>query len=84
MYVSSMYATFRNTEIDISRGNFIIGSSNKDIMLITASLGKKDYKNSYKLAKSATVKHPNNPDAWNYLGFSSRKLGKYDESEVRL
>ena len=41
-------------------------------MLITASLGKKDYKNSYKLAKNATVKYPNNADAWNYLGFSSR------------
>ena len=65
-----------------SSSNYGSNSANKDIMLITASLGKKDYENSYKLAKSATVKHPNNPDAWNYLGFSSRKLGKYDESEV--
>ena len=50
-------------------------------MLITVSLSKKDYENSYKLAKNATLTYPDNPDAWNYLGFSSRKLGKYDESE---
>ena len=65
-----------------SSSSYSSNSSNEDIMLITASLNKKDYKNSYKLAKNATVNHPNNADAWNYLGFSSRKLGKYDESEV--
>tara|TARA_Y100001954_G_C15571660_1_gene483799 strand:- start:230 stop:727 length:498 start_codon:yes stop_codon:yes gene_type:complete len=65
-----------------SSSSYSSNSSNEDIMLITASLNKKDYKNSYKLAKNATVNQPNNADAWNYLGFSSRKLGKYDESEV--
>jgi len=54
----------------------------KDIKLITVSLGKNDYESGYKLAKKATELYPNNPDAWNYLGFSSRKLGKYDESEM--
>tara|TARA_B100001250_G_C19528302_1_gene669148 strand:- start:134 stop:679 length:546 start_codon:yes stop_codon:yes gene_type:complete len=53
----------------------------KYIKLITVPLGKNDYESSYELAKKATELYPNNPDAWNYLGFSSRKLGKYDESE---
>ena len=65
-----------------SSSSYSSNSSNEDIMLITASLNKKDYKNSYELAKNATVNYPDNADAWNYLGFSSRKLGKYDESEV--
>ena len=40
-------------------------------MLITASLGK-TLQEQLQISQHM-VKHPNNPDAWNYLGFSSRK-----------
>ena len=36
---------------------------------------------AYFLSKNAVLKYPDNPDAWNFLGFSSRKLNKYDESK---
>ena len=49
---------------------------------ITIALSKNDYENGYSLSKFASSKYPNNADAWNYLGFASRKLGKYEESEV--
>ena len=77
-YSSSSYGSGSN---DSDAGIVPLTPEQEDIMLITVSLGKKDYESSYKLAKSATLTYPDNPDAWNYLGFSSRKLGKYDESE---
>ena len=54
----------------------------KSMKTITIALSKNDYENGYSLSKFASSKYPNNADAWNYLGFSSRKLGKYEESEV--
>ena len=54
----------------------------KSMKTITTALSKNDYENGYSLSKLASSKYPNNADAWNYLGFSSRKLGKYEESEV--
>ena len=54
----------------------------KDMKSITIALSKNDYENGYSLSKVASNKYPKNADAWNYLGFSSRKLGKYDESET--
>ena len=77
-YSSSSYGSGSN---DSGTTTVPLTPEQKDIMLITVSLSKEDYENSYKLAKNATLTHPDNPDAWNYLGFSSRKLGKYDESE---
>ena len=77
-YGSSNYGSGSN---DSGTSTVPLTQEQKDIMLITVSLSKEDYENSYKLAKNATLTHPDNPDAWNYLGFSSRKLGKYDESE---
>ena len=77
-YSSSNYGSGSN---DSGTSTVPLTPEQKDIMLITVSLGKENYENSYKLAKNATLTYPDNPDAWNYLGFSSRKLGKYDESE---
>ena len=45
-------------------------------------MSKDNYESGYNLSKAASNLYPKNADAWNYLGFSSRKLGKYEESEV--
>lgn len=40
------------------------------------------YANAIKLLKKVVKKDARNADAWNYLGFSNRKLEKYDASLV--
>jgi tetratricopeptide (TPR) repeat protein len=54
----------------------------KSIKTITIALSKDNYESGYNLSKAASNQYPKNADAWNYLGFSSRKLGKYEESET--
>ena len=78
---SNSYAAGSYSDSSDSSSSSTLTKVEKDIKLITVSLGKNDFESSYKLAKKATELYPKNPDAWNYLGFSSRKLGKYDESE---
>ena len=39
------------------------------------------YESAYKKLFDAIKKDKNNPDILNYLGFTSRKMGKYDEAE---
>ena len=39
------------------------------------------YNNAYKKLVTANNEDKNNPDILNYLGFSLRKMGKYDEAE---
>ncbi len=48
--------------------------------------GKKDnaqkkYKKAFKLLIKANKKNPNKPDTLNYLGFTSRKLGDFENGE---
>ena len=62
--------------------NSPLTKEDKSMRNITKALSKNDYENGYSLSKIASSKYPENADAWNYLGFSSRKLGKYEESEV--
>ena len=79
---SNSYAAGSYSDSSDTSSSPILTKAEQDIKLITVSLGNNDYESGYKLAKKATELYPNNPDAWNYLGFSSRKLGKYDESEM--
>jgi len=41
---------------------------------------KGDYKQAIVLLQDIVAKKPNNADAWNYIGFSHRKLGQMDEA----
>lgn len=34
------------------------------------------------LLHAALKRNPKNPDAWNYLGFATRKLGKFEEAQT--
>ena len=40
----------------------------------------KDYNGAIPLLEGVTETQPNNADAWNYLGFVQRNLGKLDEA----
>ena len=62
--------------------NSPLTKEDKSMRNITKALSKNDYENGYSLSKIASSKYPENANAWNYLGFSSRKLGKYEESET--
>ena len=42
---------------------------------------KKNYQRAQKLLIDSNIKHPNKPDTLNYLGFSTRKLGDYENGE---
>ena len=42
---------------------------------------KKRYKKAFKLLLVSNKKKPNNPDTLNYLGFTSRKLGDFENGE---
>ena len=33
------------------------------------------------ILRSESIKDSNNPDVWNLLGYTSRKIGKYDQAE---
>ena len=61
--------------------NSSLGEEDKEIINIKLTLKMNDYEEAYFLSKNAVLKYPNNPDAWNFLGFSSRKLKKYGESK---
>ena len=61
--------------------NNILSEEEKEINKIKLSLKLSDHEKAYFLSKNAVLKYPDNPDAWNFLGFSSRKLNKYDESK---
>ena len=34
------------------------------------------------LLQAALKRNPKNPDAWNYLGFTTRKLGNFDDAQT--
>ena len=42
---------------------------------------KKNYQKAQKLLIDSNIKYPNKPDTLNYLGFSTRKLGDYENGE---
>ena len=42
---------------------------------------KKRYEKAQKLLLKSNVKKPNKPDTLNYLGFTTRKLGDYENGE---
>ena len=42
---------------------------------------KKNYQRAQKLLIDSNIKHPNKPDTLNYLGFTTRKLGDYENGE---
>ena len=42
---------------------------------------KKKYKKAQKLLLKSNIKKPNKPDTLNYLGFTTRKLGDYENGE---
>ncbi len=39
-----------------------------------------NYKKAIKLFEKVVADNPDNADAWNYLGFSKRKLNRFDEA----
>ncbi len=41
---------------------------------------QKDYQGAIDLLNQVVFRDPKNADAWNYIGFSDRMLGRYDES----
>lgn len=41
---------------------------------------QKDYQGALDLLNQVVVRDPKNANAWNYIGFSDRMLGRYDES----
>ena len=42
---------------------------------------KKNYQKAQKLLIDSNIKHPDKPDTLNYLGFTTRKLGDYENGE---
>tara|TARA_B100000963_G_scaffold148653_1_gene129661 strand:+ start:3364 stop:3855 length:492 start_codon:yes stop_codon:yes gene_type:complete len=42
---------------------------------------KKKYEKAQKLLIKSNIKKPNNPDTLNYLGFSTRKIGDFENGE---
>jgi tetratricopeptide (TPR) repeat protein len=59
-------------------------SSSSPTKFSTAEKAVKDgkYANAIKLLKKVVKQDAQNADAWNYLGFSNRKLEKYDASLI--
>lgn len=53
---------------------------NSDYDKAVAAVKAKDYNEAARLLLSVVEKEPKNADAYNYLGFSYRKLGSYDRS----
>ena len=66
-----------SSQIDVN----ILSKEQKEINKIKSSLELSEHEEAYILSKSAVLNFPDNADAWNFLGFSSRKLNKYDESK---
>jgi tetratricopeptide (TPR) repeat protein len=55
----------------------------KDDTQYSDGVGKvkqKDYQGALDLLNQVVIREPKNADAWNYIGFSDRMLGRYDES----
>ena len=42
-----------------------------------------DYKTAIMLLEQSVRRNPDNPDAWNYLGYSLRKSGRMEEALVK-
>ncbi len=58
-------------------------SKKKDDTQYSSGVNKvkqKDYQGALDLLNQVVVRDPKDADAWNYIGFSDRMLGKYDES----
>ena len=45
---------------------------------------KKLYAQAFKKLEKAYSSDKNNPDILNYMGYTSRKIGKFDQAEKRL
>lgn len=52
------------------------GNFEKGVEAIEAA----NYKKAIKLFKKVVAEKPDNADAWNYLGFSNRKLKQFDQA----
>ena len=59
----------------------LIKSAKKYEQKEKADKAKKNYKKAQKLLIKSNDKNPNNADTLNYLGFTTRKLGDYENGE---
>ena len=59
----------------------LIKSAKKYEQKEKADKAKKNYEKAQKLLIKSNVKKPNNADTLNYLGFTTRKLGDYENGE---
>jgi len=78
----------------LASGAIAAGSGGYDSDVVTTTLAPsklsqavklikvKKYKSAIPLLNAAIAKNAQNADAWNYLGFSNRKIGKYDAAFV--
>ena len=55
-------------------------SANEDFDSGVKSLKSSDFAGAQASFAKAVASDPKNADAWNYLGFADRKLGKFDDS----
>ena len=78
--ISSSSSSTNSTSSQADENN-IPSEEEREIINIKLTLKMNDYEKAYFLSKNAVLKYPDNPDAWNFLGFSSRKLNKYGESK---
>ena len=70
--ISTVYAAGSSSSSSPSKSsNFANG-----VAAVVAS----NYKKAIKLFEKVVADNPDNADAWNYLGFSKRKLNRFDEA----
>ena len=62
-------------------GNSYGEEFNKDLALIIKDIKKEEFESAIKKLEVFVYENPQNADGWNYIGFVSRKLMKYDDAE---
>ena len=83
--ISSSYAASSSssskTKSNYDKAVKLIKSAKKYEQKDKADKAKKNYEKAQKLLIKSNDKNPNNADTLNYLGFTTRKLGDYENGE---
>ena len=65
----------------LSDKNYSNITNNSDLSKIIVQIRKENFADALSSLESYVYENPNDADGWNYIGFVSRKLKKYDDAE---